>query len=102
MQFTAASTISAGTNVVVKIIGVNSPPTMQTTTSQDYFIYTADGSKLNIDGGTSCAISNVCVSNQTSATFANTTMNVNGNYGNPDLKFPITPFTITIQQLDTI
>lgn len=102
MLFTAASTIPAGTSVVVKVIGVNSPPTMQTTTSQDYFIYTADSSKLTIDGGTSCAISNVCISNQTSATFANTTMNVNGNYGNPDLKFPITPFTITIQQLDTI
>lgn len=102
LQFTAATSIPLGTNVVVKVSGVNSPPTMQTTTSQDYFIYSADSSQNNIDGGTSCAISNVCVSNQTSATFTNTTMTVNANYGNPQLTFPITPFIITIQQLDTI
>jgi hypothetical protein len=102
VQFSAGSTIGAGTSVVVTVSGVTSPPTMQTATSQDYYVYTADSSKIYIDGATSCAISNVCVSNQTSATFTNTTMIVNGNYGSPDLKFTAIPFVITIQQLDTI
>jgi hypothetical protein len=93
--------IASGTAITVKIGGVNSPPTKQTPSSNSYYIYTVDGSQNKIDGLTNCVINNVCVTNQTTGTFSNLTMNVNANYGNPSLVFPNT-LTITIQPSDTI
>lgn len=80
---------------------MNTPPTKSTSTSSSYYTYTADGSQNKIDGFTSCAIANVCVTNQTSATFANTTMYVNANYGSPQLVFP-NSMAVSIQPSDTI
>ena len=83
LSFSTTSGISSGTSITVRIGGVNSPPTKTTSTSTSYYTYTADGSQNKIDGFTSCTIANVCVTNQTSATFANTTMLVNADYGSP-------------------
>jgi hypothetical protein len=84
----------------VKVNGVNTPPTMQTATSSAYYIYTSDSAFNKIDWLTSCAISSVCVTNETPGTFTNTTMNVNANYGNPNITF--FPAAITFQSSDTI
>lgn len=83
LSFSTTSGISSGTSITVRISGVNSPPTKITSTSTSYYTYTADGSQFKIDGLTGCTIANVCVTNQTSATFSNTTMLVNANYGSP-------------------
>lgn len=101
-QFIITAPIAGSTDIIVRVGGVNAPPTMQTTSSVDYFIYTADINLSKIDGRTGCAISNVCITNQTSGTFTNTTLNVNANYGNPEIKFPLMPLTITMQKLDTV
>jgi hypothetical protein len=101
-QFSITTPIPSGTSIIVKVSGVNSPPTMQTATSSNYFIYSADSTLTKIDGLTSCAISNVCITKETSGTFDNLTMNVNANYGNPTITFPLTPLTITIQPSDTV
>lgn len=93
--------IAGGSNILIKVSGVNAPPTMQTSTSSSYFFSTADSSLVKIDGLTSCVINNVCITNQTSGSFFNTTMNVNANYGIPQVTFPIAE-TITLTPLDTI
>lgn len=87
--------------MTVKISGVDSPPTKTTSTSTSYYTYTADGSQNKIDGLTGCTIANVCVTNQTTATFSNTTMLVNANYGSPQLVFP-SSMAVSIQPSDTI
>lgn len=101
-QFSTVTAIAGGTSFIVKISGVNAPPTMQTSTSSSYYIYSADSSMVKIDGATNCVINNVCVTSETVGTFSNTTMIVNANYGNPQVLFPTTPLYITIQPLDSI
>lgn len=103
IEFPFTSTgIPPGTSITVRVEGVNAPPTMQTTSTADYFIFTADSNKARIDGLTFCFINNVCVSNQTSGNLLNTTLIINRNYGSPELRFPLTPFFVTLQRLDTI
>ena len=69
----SSALIPPGSNIVLRVGGVNAPPTMQTTTSGDYSVYTADSNKAKIDGLTYCFINNVYVTNQTSATLTTAT-----------------------------
>lgn len=103
VEFPFASTgIPAGTSITVRVEGVNAPPTTQTASTADYYIFTADSNRARIDGLTNCLINNVCVSNQTSGNLVNSTLIINRNYGSPEVSFPITPFVVTLQRLDTI
>ena len=77
--------LTAGTSLIIKILGVNSPPTESTASSISYSISTADISKTTIDTRSSCPITNVCVTNYTNSKVTSITSGfsslVNGNFG---------------------
>ena len=100
--YTLANQIAAGTEMMYRVVGVNSPPTQTTITDITYKVETADVNGVTIDSRTSCSIEDVCVTNRSGGVFTNTTQVVNAEYGNPELTFSGTPTYVTMQQSDTI
>lgn len=100
--YTVNYQITTGTVVVVKIIGVVSPPTVQTVASSNFQVKTADASSNIIDSYISCSINPVCVTNLTNGVInSSSSLNINSQYNTPQIYFNSNP-VITVLPSDTI
>lgn len=92
--------LTVGNTIMFIIIGVQSPPT-QTTSSSNFYIATADSAGATIDQSSSLTIANTCVFNLTTGSYSPSSPSVNSNSASPTISFAETP-TITIQNSDTV
>ena len=100
VSFATNATISGGSTLIIKIVGVQTPPTAETPANPAYYLSTADISSYWIDT-LQCTLNPVCLTTLTNGYLSSATPTVNQILTDMQVSFPSYPI-ITVLPSDII